>query len=53
MKKPLKQLRKNIEKKYGKKCKDFSLFCSTCIAYKVLEDMERLSKHSKEFKKTK
>ena len=38
----LNQLRKNIEKNYGKKCKDFELFCLVCIVHRTLEDMERI-----------
>ena len=51
MKKILNQLRKNIEKNYGKKCKDFELFCSVCIAYRVLEDMEQVMENLEMIKK--
>ena len=38
----LKELRKQVEKDFGKRCKDFSPLCPTCVAYESLEDLEYL-----------
>jgi len=38
----LKQLRKKIKERAGKRCKDFNFFCYACecwMAYDILEDM--------------
>jgi hypothetical protein len=31
----IKKLKKQIEKEYGKKCKDFNPFCANCIMWKA------------------
>ena len=51
--KDLKLIRNDIEKNYGKKCKDFKLFCSVCIAHRTLEDMERVIEELENMKKIK
>lgn len=42
MKKLIKQIRKKIEKNFGKKCKDYCFGCSVCAAHRVLEDLESM-----------
>ena len=44
MKKELKTIKKYINKNWGKKCKDFSCLCATCIAWRAFETLEELSK---------
>ena len=40
--KTIKNLRKQIEKDFGKKCKNRSHICAVCIAYNALECLEDL-----------
>lgn len=42
MKKILIQLRKQIEKDYGRKCQYFCEDCVVCQVYKLLEDLEEI-----------
>ena len=36
--------RKNIEKEFGKKCKDFDFGCVVCNAHKVVNGLEEIAK---------
>ena len=42
MKNKLKELRKQIIKDFGPKCKSFSILCACCLAHRALEDLEDL-----------
>jgi hypothetical protein len=39
---PLKEIKKQIKKEYGTKCKDYSPLCTVCIAYNAIETLEIL-----------
>ena len=38
----MKNLRKKIERDFGKECKDYKSFCACCIAHRALRDLENL-----------
>lgn len=40
--KEIKIIKKYIIENYGKKCSDYSVVCPTCIAHKILEDLEQI-----------
>ena len=44
MKKLIEQVRKIVEKDWGKKCKDFCFGCATCWAHQTLENIENMYK---------
>ncbi|MBT4191824.1 MAG: hypothetical protein HOE11_00800 [Candidatus Diapherotrites archaeon] len=47
----IKKLKKQIEKEYGKKCKDFDPFCANCIMWKAFETINEGFDYTKPKKK--
>ena len=43
-KKLVKDLRKDITKQFGKKCKVYVLGCFCCMAHRVVDDLEEVVK---------
>jgi hypothetical protein len=47
----IKKLEKEVEKGYGKKCKDYNPFCANCIIWKAFETIKEGLDYTKPKKK--
>jgi len=45
-----KKFRKQIEKDWGKKCKDFNFGCIVCQAHRIVDDLEELGDYLDDIK---
>ena len=52
-KKELKRYRELIEEYYGKKCKEYNLFCGCCIAWRIYDEFCSMFDDIKAFEKQK